>query len=146
MNYNREKHMSKAEWEIAEKGSQFQLQHHVSYKRIELNLAIFDESGIQIIEWLSPIKQDKYVELKDRTFRQLDIFSSINNDDWKQFWPMNGGPHWDGIAIGVKEGKKILCLVEAKSYPEEMISTCKAVSAVSKKTIFSSFKKNLNVL
>ncbi|MBU1141662.1 MAG: hypothetical protein KKG64_03980 [Firmicutes bacterium] len=137
--------MSNTEWNIAEKGSQFQLQHYVNYKRVELNSAILAESDIQIIEWVSPIKQDKYVELKDSSFRKLDILSSINNDDWKRFWPMNGGPHWDGIAIGVKGDKKVLCLIEAKSYPEEMISTCKAVGAKSKKTISTSLNKYLSV-
>ncbi len=99
------------------KGSKHQLQDYVNSHTVYLNAAITKKTGLNNIRWISPLESNNYAELFDPTFRRF-ISNQYFNIDWKYFWPMTGGPRWDGIAISEDN---TLILVEAKSYPKEAI-------------------------
>jgi hypothetical protein len=128
----------------AKKGSKYQLQYFVNCNQIELNKKIKKATGIDIHEWISPIKLNDFYEYGDEKFRALGYFSSIIEENWKEFWPLQGGPSWDGIAFGKKGDIEVICLVEAKSYPKEMESKCKAVSPESIETILRTLREYIN--
>lgn len=112
-----------------EKGSKHQLQKYVNSYTIYLNDAIAKETGLKNIQWISPLKSKNHAELFDSTFRSF-IHNQFFDVDWRTFWPMTGGPRWDGIAIS---DDNTLMLVEAKSYPNEAIgkgSRAKSINSI----------------
>ena len=78
------------------------------------------------IEWLSPLEADSFAELWDaplvESMGRADLVPKL-----AEYWPKQG-PHWDAVAVARgKDGNWLgPILVEAKSYPEEMVSACKA--------------------
>ncbi|MBI4430513.1 MAG: hypothetical protein HY587_02235 [Candidatus Omnitrophica bacterium] len=114
---------------FAYKGSQRQIQRYVREQPARLNQVIMD--GIPSlavlapeVTWVSPLRETGYAEYSDREFLEnLGL-----TGQWpvlKQFWPM-GGPVWDGLARLTWQGGEGVLLVEAKSYPEECRSACRA--------------------
>lgn len=101
-------------------------------QRAVANPAILDDAvrdtvalpADSLIDWKSPVAADGWAEYRDAAFLQalgLDHLAA----DLKAFWPRRG-PQWD--ALGRTSTGEVL-LVEAKSHPNEMRSTCKASPA-----------------
>jgi hypothetical protein len=66
------------------------------------------------IQWLSPIKKDKYAEYYDKEFLDRLGITDLKTP-LSDFWPKSGA-RWDGLAR-TTSGKVLL--VEAKAYIEE---------------------------
>ncbi len=81
------------------------------------------------VEWKSPLAADAYHEYYDAEFlHKVGLTGPRYASALSAFWP-DRGPHWDALAIlRGREGRGVL-LVEAKSYPGEMGSTCRASGA-----------------
>ena len=122
-------------------GSQRHIQTYVNEYPDQLNQAIFEQltdlAGHQPkVEWVSPLAKDKYREYKDAEFLGALGLEHLN-EKRKDFWPAHG-PVWDGLAllrlsatdgqakIELQQGTKGVILLEAKSHPEEIISSCQA--------------------
>jgi hypothetical protein len=110
------------------KGSQRQLQTYVNERTDELNAAIRAAIPGFVgarIDWRSPLADDSYREYRDGAFLAA-LGDNAAARDLHSFWP-KGGPVWDGLATASLEtGVRGLLLVEAKSYPAEMSSACRA--------------------
>lgn len=110
-------------------GSQLQMQIWANARRERLSGAVCTALGLptdSAAEWVSPVPPE-FGEFKDGAFlRALGL--EAGRSALRQFWPQ-GGPVWDGLAIvGLPDGQKTYVLVEAKSYPDEVIgSGCQAV-------------------
>ena len=110
-------------------GSQMQLQVWVNCRREKLNAAIKQALGMPTpcsIEWKSPVPP-RFKELRDGAFLRAVGLSSHRTALGK-FWP-KGGPVWDGLAVSrmPSQTNESVVLVEAKSYPEEVLgSGCQA--------------------
>lgn len=78
------------------------------------------------IEWRSPLEADGLREYWDAGMLKR-IGRPELADRLRAFWP-TGGPHWDGLAVVRSKAGEALgpLLVEAKSYPAEMRSSCAA--------------------
>lgn len=125
--------------EAAKKGSQKWIQKLVNEKPELLNLQIrrnlkFSED--ENIQWLSPLKSDRYAEYRDQAFINL-LDAELKQTPLAQFWP-KGGPQWD--ALGKSSSKKLF-LVEAKSHISELISMLKARNPNSERRIIESLKE-----
>lgn len=110
------------------KGSQLQIQIYVNRRRADLDdairVALPDLIDSVEIDWRTPIAADGYREYHDSAFlRRVGL--DRHEAALSEFWP-RGGPHWDALARLRSDGIDGVLLVEAKSYPEEMRSTCKA--------------------
>jgi hypothetical protein len=111
-------------------GSQLQLQIYVNRRPHELATAIFATLNPKppvnsMIAWVSPLESDQFVEYCDSDFLRV-LGLSLFTKQLSDFWP-NGGPNWDGLAIIRHEDKDFgYLLVEAKSYVDEMQSSCAA--------------------
>ena len=123
-------------------GSQLQIQIYVNRRTDELSQNVFDAlSSIASLNpklgWVSPLKNEKFVEYQDRAFLKAVGFEHLA-DDLKEFWP-RGGPSWDALAVlEFPEGldSKGVLLVEAKSHPPEIYgSGLQAKSSKSKTKI-----------
>ena len=72
-----------------------------------------------VIEWVSPLEEDKFREYRDDDFlSKLGAGGTVA--ELRNFWPANG-PCWDALAKvqnGVSHG---IVLVEAKSYTGEIL-------------------------
>jgi len=109
--------MSRFSQKKATRGSQRWIQFLVNERPDILNKRI----GLGRINWLSPIKSDKYAEYRDETF--LDLLGiELKKRPLSDFWP-KGGPQWDALGIS-ESGEKIL--VEAKAHIPEIFSSSKA--------------------
>jgi hypothetical protein len=110
------------------KGSQLQFQLYVNRYCDELNDALrasIDELREARILWRAPLERDGLLEPRDERFLELAGLDSLREalDD---FWP-RGGPVWDGVArVALPNGAEGVALVEAKSYPRELESACRA--------------------
>jgi hypothetical protein len=103
-----------------------------------LNLNCIDQ-----IEWLSPLRKDKYVEYSDSAFiDQLGI--KLEHKALDVFWP-NRGPVWDGLAK-TKTDKTDILLVEAKSHIGELFSILRAKDEDSLSTINQSLTQTHDFL
>ena len=120
----------------AARGSRRQLQDYVNRFPRCLNEAILgalpgavSPPRIQI-EWLSPLESDNYREYRDRTFLEhlgLDDATGL----LARYWPRLG-PCWDGLGLihGLKESRRGVLLVEAKSHVDEVEGAgCRASDA-----------------
>ena len=112
---------------LAFKGSQRHLQTYVNERRPELDSAIrraLPALPAHEIQWRSPLRGDSYREYRDDDFLRRveagDLTSSL-----REFWPRRG-PVWDGLATVPSGERPGVILVEAKSYPAEMASACRA--------------------
>lgn len=118
-------------------GSQASLQVWVNRRQPQMSSAILkalvipeDEARI---EWASPLERIEkgrkkgFAEYRDGAFlRALGL--GTHRPALKAFWP-SGGPVWDGLAKIVRPGTGAVgyVLVEAKSYPAEVLGGgCKA--------------------
>jgi hypothetical protein len=110
------------------KGSQLQFQLAVNRYCAELNDALkasVDELRAARIHWRAPLEPEKLAEPRDDRFLQAAGLDWMRAD-LKAFWP-RGGPVWDGVAqVSLADGTSGVFLVEAKSYPGELESTCRA--------------------
>lgn len=73
------------------------------------------------VDWRSPRQDDGWAEYRDGGFLEALGFSKLYTA-LRGFWPSRG-PQWDGLAR-VSTGEVIL--IEAKSHPAEMASSCAA--------------------
>jgi len=130
------------------KGSQKWLQLLVKeykpifFREIVRELPILNINSLDQIEWLSPLREDDYIEYADSAFiDQLGVELKYNLAD---FWP-SGGPVWDGLARTKTDNKDIL-LFEAKSHIGELLSILKAKNSNSLDTINKSLTKTKEFL
>jgi hypothetical protein len=116
------------------KGSQLQIQIYVNRRQSELEAAVLDalpslRAKHPHLEWVSPLESEIFEEYRNGDFlRALGLDEHVSA--LADFWPRRG-PCWDALAaVECACGKGVL-LVEAKSYPEELLSRMKATSAAS---------------
>jgi hypothetical protein len=103
---------------LAPKGSKRQIQLVVNNARELVDTVIGEALGGSLaLEWVSPLKADRYREYWDSAFLKA-LGMSRYERELSVFWP-NGGPHWDALAK-VKTGSGGVMLVEAKSHVDEM--------------------------
>ena len=129
---------------VADKGSKKWIQKIINEESGLLNSEIRDNLGLskdEDIEWLSPLKCDKYAEYFDQGFLN-SLCIELKRVPLVDFWP-KGGPHWD--ALGRSSSGKLF-LVEAKSHIPELISTTRAEKEVSLEKICKSLKKTKRFL
>jgi len=100
-------------------GSQRQIQHYVNESPQVLEEAISDALGFPLqVEWVSPLRSDRYREYKDSSFLQaLGLYES--RAELRCFWP-GGGPVWDALGI-VRDANNGVVLLEAKSHVAEIL-------------------------
>jgi hypothetical protein len=112
-------------------GSQLQLQIYVNRRRQEIDRAIISalRLGQRQLEWVSPLEARGFKEYHDDEFlRQLGC--EYLSGDLREFWPASG-PRWDGLAMAPLVAARPVILVEAKSYPREVLGGgCKATDEV----------------
>ena len=69
------------------------------------------------IEWLSPLRSDRFVEYRDgATFTKCGV--ELSKRRLHEFWPQRG-PMWDGLA---RTSMGDILLVEAKAHIPELVS------------------------
>ena len=69
------------------------------------------------IEWLSPLRAEKFVEYRDgATYARCGI--DLSHRPLQEFWP-SGGPMWDGLA---RTDRGDILFVEAKAHVPEIVS------------------------
>jgi hypothetical protein len=95
----------------------------------------------ELIEWVSPIKADKYAEYRDEDFLEIIGITGLKSP-LSKFWPKNG-PQWDALGKG---SKKEVFLVEAKANIPELLSSCGAKSGKSRKLIQKRLKETQEFL
>jgi hypothetical protein len=109
------------------KGSQRLLQTYVNERTHELDAALraaIPGLARASVEWQSPLRRDSYKEYRDADFLARTGASHLA-ERLESFWPRRG-PVWDGLATTALDGRTGVLLVEAKSYPAEMTSSCRA--------------------
>lgn len=68
------------------------------------------------INWISPLKENKYIEYQDEEFiNKIGVKLKYKLYD---FWP-NKGPHWDGLG---KTDDNVIFLIEAKANIKEIVT------------------------
>lgn len=131
--------MARFKQPTATKGSQKWVQILVNYKKDFFNTQIrkcLDIPQSEEINWLSPLKKDRYSEYRDKAFLDL-LGAKLEAYPLKDFWPKQG-PQWD--ALGKSDGGKLI-LVEAKSHIPELMSTFKGNNQASIYKILSSLEE-----
>lgn len=107
-----------------EKGSLKWIQLSVTAASAQVESSIrraLDVSPAVEFEWCSPRKVDDWAEYRDGEF--LDVVGLTHlRPALERFWPRRG-PQWDALAR-LSDGKVLL--IEAKSHPREMLSSCRA--------------------
>lgn len=112
-------------------GSQLQMQIYVARRQSELSQAVLEalrQIGRRFtsIKWVAPLEARKFYEPRDRAFLTAVGLGHLAKELAK-FWPARG-PRWDALAV-LHPGNAVL-LVEAKSYPAELLGGgCKAGEA-----------------
>lgn len=119
------------------KGSRRHIQEFVNGQQDVLNAHLSDWPSLSAFlvappQWLSPLEQDGYRELRDDLWEVADLPDPPYATG---FWP-RGGPSWDAVAVlpGPDDIRGLL-LVEAKSRPTELTSSCRASAPDSYRTI-----------
>jgi len=126
------------------KGSQKWIQKLVNEQPEQLNSQIRAKLNLpknEYIQWLSPLKTDRYSEYRDKEFIDL-LGVKLEKKPLEDFWP-RGGPQWD--ALGKSRSEKLF-LVEAKSHIQELISTMKAKDKDSARRIRKSLQETKHFL
>jgi hypothetical protein len=109
-------------------GSQLQMQLYVNRRRGALDSAIREaipSLGPRAhIEWHSPLEgqPSPFREFRDGAFLRALGLAHLRTA-LRKFWPL-GGPRWDGLATAQdpkSAGVIAYLLVEAKSYPDELL-------------------------
>jgi len=113
-----------------------QPEHLNSQIKAKLNL-----SRDEHIQWLSPLKDDRYSEYRDQEFIDL-LGVKLTVKPLADFWPERG-PQWD--ALGKSSSGKLF-LVEAKSHIPELISSLQAGDEESIKKIKTSLEETKDYL
>jgi hypothetical protein len=125
-----------------EKGSKFWMQTliEINNGKVLTKEIQKKDSSIGDITWISPLKEEEYIEYKLNNSKIINKFG-INNKDM-DFWP-EGQPQWDaiGIAENDNDGKRTIILIEAKSHLGEMNTLCTAKSDDSKILIEKTLKE-----
>jgi hypothetical protein len=70
------------------------------------------------IEWLSPLADKRYEELRDETFWEAIERPGLAGRS-AEWWP-NKGPAWDAVALARRADGDVLVLVEAKAHAREV--------------------------
>lgn len=128
----------------ARAGSQMSLQVWVNARSVAISASIVEALGFDptssAMTWLSPIQKSRYREFRDAAFLGtlgLGYYAKLLRD----FWP-KGGPVWDGLGVIARANclKDAIVLVEAKSYPAEVLGNgCMAEeNSEARKTISAS--------
>lgn len=125
------------------KGSQLQIQIYVNARRTELDAEIRQKipglANAQIT-WLAPLPEDGFREPQDGGFLRLAGLDELE-DSLRTYWP-KGGPVWDGLAsFRPQSHRPGVILLEGKSYPEEMKSSCRATNENSRALIQAAITK-----
>lgn len=77
------------------------------------------------LEWCAPLAKERFAEPRDQAFLKA-LKLTDNRKDLAAFWP-GGGPVWDAVGLLKRGERNAVILVEAKSYPAEVIGGgCKA--------------------
>lgn len=110
-------------------GSQRQIQYYVNEQPDLLQEAISEAMQTTLaLEWVSPLRCDKYREYRDGAFLKA-LGLSKHRKALSYFWP-KGGPVWDALALDRVTGGVVL--LESKSHvPEIFGNGCGAVSPCS---------------
>jgi hypothetical protein len=86
---------------------------------------------IEQIEWTSPLAEKGFQEYRDQKFLSAIGYPSLSAALY-EFWPRRG-PHWDALArarLCPASASRGVLLVEAKSYPGEVVGNgCQASPA-----------------
>jgi hypothetical protein len=104
------------------------MQIYVARRQNELSHAVLDalrKTGKRFtsVEWVAPLETNNFYEPRDRVFLTTVGLEHLGKR-LADFWPARG-PRWDALAV-LHPGKAVL-LVEAKSYPSELLGGgCKA--------------------
>jgi hypothetical protein len=119
-------------------GSQKWIQYFVNWPRKALNDAVLaavpslrEFNGV--LEWVSPLEKDKFKEYHDEEFLTR-VGAAEHIGQLRSFWPRRG-PCWDALAKVHNDAQQGVVLVEAKSYPGEMLSGGCYAREISRKTI-----------
>lgn len=97
-------------------GSQRQIQFYVNEQPKVLQSAISTELNVPLrLDWVSPLKSDRYREYRDGAFLAA-LGLSNRRRDLSRFWP-KGGPVWDALALNSDGG---VVLLESKSHVAEI--------------------------
>jgi hypothetical protein len=79
----------------------------------------------QALDWCAPLADEEFAEPRDQSFLRAIKLTS-KRKDLAAFWP-GGGPVWDAVGLLDRGDRNAVILVEAKSYPAEVIGGgCKA--------------------
>lgn len=107
------------------KGSRKAIQDFVNDHKDVLNALLQNASdslaaaSSEGIKWLSPLKEEDYLEYRDDFLRPFGL--SERENELREHWPPRG-PQWDALASMTNKNRERSCLlVEAKSYLEEII-------------------------
>jgi len=110
--------------ELAAAGSRRHLQLYINLHAEVLDARVresFPELSSASFDWRSPLASDGYREYWDRAFLEA-VDQGHHADALAQFWP-RGGPHWDGLAVVVRDGRpRGILLVEAKAHVSELLA------------------------
>jgi hypothetical protein len=128
-------------------GSRRQLQDYVNHLPHCLNEAIRRALPAGLypaeahIEWLSPLESDNYRAYRNRPFlEQLGLGAAA--DRLSAYWPRLG-PCWDGLGLlnGLRQCRREILLVEAKSHVDEVEGLGCRASAASMPLILEAFRE-----
>ena len=103
-------------------GSEYHLLRFLDQHSDYLYERVKQVTGAQSVDWRNhhPAKGE---------WKRLDFLpkSSVARKGWKEFWPTSGGQHnWDAVGRILVEDRWEWLLVEAKSYPGELRTNCRA--------------------
>jgi hypothetical protein len=113
----------------------------IFFREIVREMARLNLNNLDQIEWLSPLRKDKYVEYSNSAFiNKLGV--RLEHKALADFWP-NGGPVWDGLA---KVDNRDILLIEAKSHIGELRNSLRANDPDSLKKINQSLTQTQEFL
>jgi hypothetical protein len=124
-------------------GSEWHLLRYLGCHRNYLSEKVKVATGSQSVNWMdSPFSKTNIPLKQDREFEALEFVSeTFVQSAWNSFWPQTGSAqNWDAVAMVTIDNQPEWLLVEAKSYPGEMRSTCGAKES-SRQKIFSALEQ-----
>lgn len=115
------------------------MQIYASRRLEDLRRAVTEaDPSVVELELRSPLESASFEEYRDQAF--LDAVGlGDHSAELSAFWP-SSGPRWDGLGTFSGQTKPSVVLFEAKSWPDEMRSDCKATADTSKRLIQKSLE------
>ena len=131
-------------------GSEFHLLRFLGRHRKCLDTRVKDATGAQSVDWLDcPFKPKPNPPSWDSEWERLDFLPecSVARKGWERFWPTSGGQHnWDAVGRILVKDRREWLLVEAKSYPGELKTSCGAKEDNGRPKIRKAFNQTKNAL